>query len=268
MKIKKIEEMEEKIPFLGQIAFGICDISSNPDFFAMMDYSRKNGVIPNYTCNGLEVTENIAQKTADLCGAVAVSLVNKKKSYEAIAKFLDAGMTQCNMHYLLSEETYDEAFEVIDYISKNLKPKGFNAVVFLQYKHKNKKSNYHSVLDVEKYTKLINYCNEKQIAYGFDSCSAPMFLNSIQDDPNNKHLEVLAEPCESGLFSSYIKCYGKFFVCSFAEGEDVWQEGIDVLNCNDFLQDVWLHPRLIKWRERLINNKRECPIYNLSLEGV
>lgn len=270
MILDEFKTIFHKMPkTLTQIAFGICDISSNPDFFAMMDYSRKNGVIPNYTCNGLEVTEDITQKTADLCGAVAVSLVNKEKSYEAIMNFLKAGMTQVNMHYMLSEETYDEAFEVIDYISKNLKPKGFNAIVFLQYKPKGKNSDaFHSVLDVEKYTKLIKYCTEKQIAYGFDSCSAPMFLSSIQDDPDNKHLEVFAEPCESGLFSSYINCYGKFSVCSFAEGEDKWQEGIDVLNCNDFLQDVWLHPRLIKWRERLLDNKRECPIYNLSLERV
>ena len=81
-------------------------------------------------------------------------------------------------------------------------------------------------------------------------------------------LSMMAEPCESGLFSSYINCYGKFFVCSFAEGEDVWQDGIDVLNCDDFLNDVWNHPRLVTWRSRLIENKRDCPIYELALQKV
>jgi len=196
-----------------------------------------------------------------------VSLVNKEKTYDAIKKFIDAGMNQVNMHYMLSEETYEKAFDVVDYISENLK--GFNAIVFLQYKPKGKNSDsFNPVLSVEKYTKLIKYCNEKEVDYGFDSCSAPIFLDSIKDDSSNKHLETLAEPCENGLFSSYINCYGKFFVCSFAEGEDEWKEGIDVLNCNDFMKDVWNHERLVAWRERLLDNKRNCPIYDLSLQGV
>ena len=163
---------------LTQIAFGICDINSNSDFFAMMEYSRENGVIPNYTCNGLEVTTEIAEQTAKICGAVAVSLVNKDKSFNAIEKFIKAGMKQVNCHYVLSEETYDKTFDIIDEIVEKLP--GFNAIVFLQYKHKNPNSPYHSVLDVEKYKRLINYCNEKKINYGFDSCSAPIFLNSIK----------------------------------------------------------------------------------------
>jgi MoaA/NifB/PqqE/SkfB family radical SAM enzyme len=264
MTFDEFKTIFHKMPqTLTQIAFGICDISSNPDFFRMMEYARENGVVPNYTCNGLEVTQEVAQRTADVCGAVAVSLVNKQKSYDAIVEFLKAGMTQVNMHYMFSEETYDEAFSVIDDISENLKPKGFNAIVFLQYKPKGKNADsYNSVLNVAKYSKLIRYCNEKGVGYGFDSCSAPMFINSVQDN----FLETLAEPCESGLFSSYINCYGKFFVCSFAEGEDEWKNGIDVLNCDDFVKDIWNHSRLLEWRERLIKNERNCPIYDLTLD--
>jgi MoaA/NifB/PqqE/SkfB family radical SAM enzyme len=270
MTLDEFKSLLSKMPkTLTQIAFGICDISSNPDFFAMMEHARENGVVPNYTCNGLEVTEEVAKKTASLCGAISVSLVNKKSTYNAIGMFLKEGMKQVNMHYMLSDETYEKAFDVIDDLAEEFMPKGFNAIVFLQYKPKGKNPDaFHSVLDVEKYTKLISYCNEKGINYGFDSCSAPMFLNSIDDFDNKDHLEMLAEPCESGLFSSYINCYGKFFVCSFAEEEDQWQEGIEVLNCDDFLKDVWMNPRLVAWRERLLENKRECPIYNLSMEKV
>jgi MoaA/NifB/PqqE/SkfB family radical SAM enzyme len=266
LTLEEFKTIFHKMPAtLGQIAFGICDISSNPDFFAMMKYAKEKGVIPNYTCNGLEVTKEIAEKTASICGAVAVSIVNKKKSLEAIRKFVEAGITQTNCHYMLSLETYDKAFEIVDELSKI---KGFNAIVFLQYKHKNPKSNFHSVLDVDKYTKLTKYCDEKKIQYGFDSCSANIFVASLKDNPKKEQIETLVEPCESGLFSSYINCFGEFSVCSFAEGEDNWQKGIDVLNCDDFIKDVWNHPRLIKWRERLLENKRNCPIYDLSLKGV
>ncbi len=66
-----------QVKTLGQIAFGLMNISTNPSFFDMMEYSKEHGVIPNYTCHGLDVTKEIAKKTAELCGAVAVSIVNK-----------------------------------------------------------------------------------------------------------------------------------------------------------------------------------------------
>jgi len=174
-----------------------------------------------------------------------------------------------NIHYMLSEETYDRAFKIIDDIASDPRLTKFNAIVFLQYKSKGRNPDrFNSVLDAEKYKKLIKYCDEKKIKYGFDSCSAPIYIKSIQDEENKEQLEQYVEPCESGLFSSYINCKGNFFVCSFAEGEDNWTEGIDVLHCDNFLKDIWYHPRLMKWRERLLDNKRNCPIYNLNFQKI
>ena len=84
MKIKKIEKIKKKIPFLTQAALGITNIGSNPDFFPIMRRSRERGIIPNYTCHGLDVTEEVAKETAELCGAVAVSVVDKEKTYDAV----------------------------------------------------------------------------------------------------------------------------------------------------------------------------------------
>jgi len=265
MTFEEFKIIFKKLPrTVCQIAFGICDISTNSDFFAMMEYARENNVVPNYTCHGLDVTPEVAKRTSELCGAVAVSLVNKEKTYDSIKMFsIDNNMNQCNLHFMLSTETYDRAFKIIDDISSDPRLKKLNAIVFLQYKHKNPKSNYHSVLNVEKYTKLINYCNEKQINYGFDSCSATLFIDSIKDKPNRKELEMMAEPCEAACMSYYINCKGIAFPCSFCED---MVEGIDVLNCEDFLKDVWMSKRSKKWRKKLINNKRNCPIYELSME--
>ncbi len=269
MTFEEFKIIFHKMPFLLQIAFGICDIDSNKDFFRMMRYAKEHGVTPNYTCNGLDVTPKVAKETSEICGAVAVSLVNKEKTYDAIKMFsVDNGMNQCNMHYMLSMETYERAFKVVDDISSDPRLKNFNAIVFLQYKHKNPNSPYHSVLDLAKYKALTDYCEEKGVRYGFDSCSGPIFIESLLDTPDREFVEMFVEPCESGLFSSYLNCYGKFFVCSFAEGEDEWVEGLDVLNCDDFLKDIWHHPRLVAWRERLLAGKRACPIYDLSMETV
>ncbi len=89
-----------------------------------------------------------------------------------------------------------------------------------------------------------------------------MFIESIKDDPNNSYLETMADPCESKIFSYYINCHGIGFPCSF--GEDI-EEGIDVLNCGNFIEDVWNSKIANRWRKKLIDNKRNCPIYELSL---
>jgi hypothetical protein len=262
---------------LTQIAFGIMNISTNPDFFKMMEYSRENGVIPNYTCHGLDVSDEYAKRTSELCGAVAVSVYNKEKSYDSIKKFTDNGMTQVNIHFMIAQETYDRAFEIVDDIATDPRLSKMNAIVFLQLKKKGRGENgFNYIGSVDKYKKLINYCEEKKVRYGFDSCSAPLYFKSMEGTKEYKLATVIGEPCESSCFSSYINCYGDFFPCSFAEGEGDWKEGLSVLNCNDFVKDVWMNEKVKKFRHSLIHSSdvctncvsqkycRSCPIY----EGV
>ena len=73
MRINAIEQIEEVL-FPNQLALGITDIDANPDFWDIMQYTKDHGIVPNYTTNGIGVTEEVAQKTHDLCGAVAVSV--------------------------------------------------------------------------------------------------------------------------------------------------------------------------------------------------
>jgi Radical SAM superfamily len=76
MSIETYIELFKKInvPTLTQIAFGITDINANPDFWHILKWTRDRDIIPNYTTNGIDVTEEVAQKTKELCGAVAVSV--------------------------------------------------------------------------------------------------------------------------------------------------------------------------------------------------
>ncbi|KKM85546.1 hypothetical protein LCGC14_1287930 [marine sediment metagenome] len=256
-------------PTLTQCALGIMDIHTNPDFFEMMEYSRSKGIIPNYTTHGLDVTDEAADKTAKLCGAIAVSLVNKKKTFEAIRKFLIRGITQVNCHYMLCQESYDKAFEIIDEIANDetlfnsdKTRANFNAIVFLQYKSKGRNpDDFHSVLDVKKYQKLMAFCEERSIRYGFDSCSAPLFLESIKGREDEKFLEALAEPCEALCMSYYINSKGIGYPCSFVE--DI-EEGVDVLGCDNFIKNAWYNKISEKWRKKLLKNNRKCPVYNLD----
>lgn len=267
---KNIFDKITKHKFLQQIAFGITSIDTNPDFFRMMEYAKKNGVIPNYTCHGQDVTIEIAKRTAKLCGAVAVSITDRDKSYNAIQMFTDAGMNQINIHFMLSDKTLDRAYHLIHDITSDIRLQKLNAIVFLGYKDKNKKGGQFPV-SPEEYKKLIMYCDSKNIQYGFDSCSAKTYLLAIKDDINFDKKNTFVESCESGLFSSYINVKGEFFACSFSENIGMWKEGLNVLECEDFEKDIWNNPKTIKWRNLLLSsvtdiNKaqcRVCPIYNI-----
>jgi radical SAM protein with 4Fe4S-binding SPASM domain len=123
-------------------------------------------------------------------------------------------------------------------------------------------------MDDSVFDALVDKALTENIQVGFDSCSAGRFLKAVKGSPNYASYETMTEPCESGLFSTYIDVEGTFFPCSFAEGFGDWQEGLDVLNCEDFMKDIWVHPKLVAWRKALIKNTdenkcRNCPLFEV-----
>jgi hypothetical protein len=79
-------------------------------------------------------------------------------------------------------------------------------------------------------------------------------------DEMKEQLLMRSERCESGLFSAYLDCTGKYWHCSFGEGrEDSY--GIDVTKVSDFTKEVWLSQPMMEWRTKLFDLKRECPLY-------
>ena len=269
----------DKMPrTLTQVAFGIGDISGNPDLWKNMDYCRTNGrnyVVPNITINGWGLTDEVARKFAEICGAIAVSRYEPKSiCYDAVKKLTDLGMKQVNIHMLVSEESYDACLEVVRDMKNDLRLEKLNAVVFLTLKQKGRGESYR-VLSQEKYKNLIDFCLLEKIRFGMDSCSAARFLKCVQNSPSFKEFETVAEPCESGIFSSYFNVEGTFFPCSFTEnsvfGNNLnWKDGLSVVDCDDFLKDIWYHPKTVAFRNALIAtakknelNCRECPAFKI-----
>jgi len=264
MTIGSFEDLLRRMPpTLTQIAFGITDVYGNPDFFAMMRHARDKGIIPNYTTHGLDMDEWAANETAEVCGAVAVSVVNKEKTYNTIQQLTDNGMTQVNIHFMLSAERVFSALALVDDIKNDYRLAKLNAVVFLQYKPKGNNTHLFNPPSLREFQTLVDYCDSNGVRYGFDSCTAPMYMRIIEDHPRRAELEQCVEPCESGLFSSYVNVNGDFFACSFCEGEDGWTEGISVFEYDNFV-DLWRLPKLDKWRETLLTNQRACPMYQLG----
>jgi radical SAM protein with 4Fe4S-binding SPASM domain len=261
---------------LTQIAFGIGDIDGNPDLLPILAFTRSNGVVPNLTTNGMGIDEKWARRLATLCGAVAVSHYHiDDVCFDAVERLTNAGLKQVNIHKLLSEETYQDCFNLIDRVAKDKKCEGklskLKAIVFLLLKPKGDRNRLHGIASDAQYKALIDYARVKNVAIGMDSCSAPMVLRNVE-----KEVIPSIEPCESTLFSIYVSVKGEVFPCSFTEGTPGWETGISLTAPGDFLKDVWNGERLTKWRNTLLGSSsgcndcavqshcRSCPVYEVT----
>lgn len=258
-----LDKILESNKCLTQIAFGSgATGEENPDTWKIMDYCREKGIIPNITI--ANITDETADKLVNRCGAVAVSRYeNKNMCYDSVKKLTDRGLTQTNIHQLICEETYDQAIETISNIKTDDRLKYLNAIVFLSLKQKGRAETGFTPLSQDKYKILIDKCFESKINFGFDSCGAMRFSDAIKDRKNKDQLNKMIEPCESGCFSFYINVDGEGFPCSFTDGYETWETGINIINCNDFVKDVWNNQRMIEFRNKLIKCKRNCILYTI-----
>jgi len=101
-----------------------------------------------------------------------------------------------------------------------------------------------------------------------DSCSAMKFMNYYKkygSEEDIKMAEQYSESCESTCFSLYINCEGKFYPCSFIEGESF--EGLDcTIEGLDFISDIWLNKDVQNIRNKILDAKtcgRSC--YNFEI---
>lgn len=250
---------------ITQIAFGIGDINANPDMWKIFEYCRNNGVIPNVTINGAGMNDETFNRLVHYCGAVAVSIYDKELSYDAIKILTNKGLRQVNIHYMLCEETYMKAYEIMNDIKKDKRLVHLNAIVFLSLKPKGRAKNGYTQLSQEKFNDLVKYALDNEISIGFDSCSAQKFLKCIEGTKYENLYNTMVEPCESSLYSSYINVDGMYFPCSFIEKSD-WQTGIDVKTSKNFITDIWNSKKNIEFRERVIKcreNHESCPHFKI-----
>lgn len=273
MTFETFKSILDKMPkTLTQIAFGIGDMNSCPDLEKMFMYCGENGIIPNITINGYGLTDDWVDVLAKYCGGIAVSLYHDKNvCYDAIERLNKAGIIQCNIHQVVAEETLEKCHDLIeDAASDPRLKKHLKAVMFLTLKPKGKRNGMNIVKDVAKYKGLIDHALDVGVQIGFDSCSAPIFLQAMKYDKNFDKYVQMVESCESGLFSSYINVDGVYWHCSFTEDQPGWS-GVNVLEANDFIKDVWMNQETRRFRDKLVNQDnshichdcRLCPVYDL-----
>jgi len=258
---------------LTQVAFGITGIQTNPDFIPMMEYCREIGIVPNFTLSGIDLTDELAEKCAGIVGALAVSAYQKDKDtcYNTVKRFTDLGVTQTNIHLMVSKQTLPFVYEVLTDRLNDDRLKDMNAIVFLGVKPKGRAANGYEPISTKEYRKLIDFCFANHLAVGFDSCSAGKFEAAVKDmdlpEAHKKRLIQHSESCESSLFSSYINTLGEYWHCSFAE-EECGQNKVSVLEADDFVSDVWYSDAVMKFREESIGSMKDgcryCTIFDLD----
>jgi len=260
MTTEDFTKVMDKMPkSLCQIALGIGNVDQ-PNLFDLMDVCIHRGIVPNLTLNGDRMTDEICDKLSERCGAVAVSYYDKDLTFNSIYELATVRkMSQINIHYFLSEETYEQGLQLIDDVQNDPRTKDLNAIVFLSAKIRGnaEKNNYH-ILSQDKYNIISQKALHIDVAVGMDSCSAFKTLISFKDEPNFDSLQNMIESCESTIYSTYINKKGIFFPCSFAQGIGDWSEGINVLECNNFLKDVWHNEKTRKFSCEVVNCRNQC----------
>jgi MoaA/NifB/PqqE/SkfB family radical SAM enzyme len=189
--------------------------------------------------------------------------------FSSVSKLVEEGVRQVNIHQLVSEETLADCIHLIEQVVEDPRLTSLNAIIFLSLKKKGRGKSF-SPLNQEKFNFLLKKAFQKNIRIGFDSCSTFKFLKSVQHTPHIEWFKTIAEPCESSLFSAYINTGGKFFPCSFVEGEKLFPKGLDVISCRNFLEEIWYHPTTNRFRRLILNSElknkfccRMCPQFEI-----
>ena len=265
MSFETFKNVIDKMNFVTQVAFGAdAQGTSNPDLFKMMEYTRKKGIVPNITI--ADISDETADMLAHYCGAVAVSCYdNENLCYDSVKKLTDRGMKQVNIHFMVCQERLEDLYTTFGDMKTDERLDSLNAIVLLSLKKKGRGKKGFTPLTQEQFKEVVDMALMLGIPLGFDSCSARKFEKSIVGHPLEEKFKQLIEPCESfGISSSYVDVHGNYFPCSFCPGtHDDWENGISVIDCDDFIKDIWYSNLLDKWRRKSFAANRNCIIYSI-----
>lgn len=233
------------------------DVNKHEQFEEILKICRKYNIVPNYTTSGLELTDKEVELTKQYCGAVATSMYFADYTYEAIDKFLKAGV-RTNIHFVLGNNTIDRA---IDMLKNNKFPKGINAIIFLLHKNigLGKIDNVLKFDDprVKEFYELIDN-NRFEYKIGFDSCNIPGLMNFT------KNINPMSwDTCEGGRFSAYISSTMKIMPCSFDNQDEKWAVDLNKYT----VKEAWDSSLFEDFRNSFRNSCPSCKNRNDCLGG-
>ena len=254
---------------LSQVALGITGVKSNPYLADMLKWLREYGIVGNLTLTGADLDDEMTDVLCQYCGACAVSCYDKAKDlcYSTIKKLHDTAREKfkrnmsVNMHIVIADFSMTHIMDVLNDI-KDGKVPGLKSVVMLHAKPVGRAKNLDCSLSKENLTKVMKFCLDNDISFGFDSCNG----HNVQDilvEMGKSNLCTSIEPCESARISIYCNVEGKITPCSFVE--HVFEDSsIDLLNGDTKLVDVWATDKMLNGFRNCNKCSTSCPIYALD----
>ena len=270
MTLDEFKKVVKSFPMnLTQVALGITGVKSNPYLVDMLKWLREYGVIGNLTLTGADLDDDMAENLAKYCGACAVSCYDKAKDlcYRTIDKLHTVGKEKCgrdfhvNMHIVIADFSIEHVMSVLEDI-KDGKVPGLSSIVMLHAKPVGRAKNMDCSLSKENLTKVIKFCLDNNISFGFDSCNG----HNVQDilvEMGKSDCCSAIEPCESARISIYCNVEGKITPCSFVE--HVFESSaIDLLNADVKLHEIWAKNPMLNGFRNCDKCSTSCPIYALD----
>ena len=249
----------------NQVALGgRGDPNKHENFKEIIEYARNNNVVPNYTTSGIDLTDDQIE-ISKMCGAVAVSEYRTPVTYEALKRFMDAGV-KTNIHMIFSQPSFDEAVKIL-YGSNPWQANStgkktlvdidrLNAVIFLLFKPAGAGKNLIGMRPTEYqfgiFSSLI-FNSKAKFKVGMDSC----LCNHVLKKSTPTELQKLSiDTCEGARMSGYITPNMIFMPCSFAEKS---QWGVSLRKKD--IEQVWNKSLPFKrFRKMLHKQKDKCPL--------
>jgi len=150
---------ENQKPF--QVALGGGNPNQHPDFIELLKYLYSIKIIPNYTTNGIGLSEDILKATNKYCGGVAVSChPHLEKIWKEAIESLKKYKVKINLHIIISDK---ESIQYLQKIYEQYKDE-IDYFVLLPYsaqgRARNKKINY------DELTKFMKKVDNSKIAFG------------------------------------------------------------------------------------------------------
>lgn len=103
---------ENERPF--QVALGGGNPNQHPDFVKILEMFDSLGIVPNYTTNGMGLTEEVMDATKKYCGGVAISCHPHLEAWwqQAVGKMRMRGI-KTNLHIIISDSESVDKFMCI-----------------------------------------------------------------------------------------------------------------------------------------------------------
>ena len=258
--------VDESKDYVNQIALGgRGSPNEHENFKEIVEYCRKNNIVPNYTTSGFQLTDEQIE-ISKLCGAVAVSDYDHDYTFSAINRFIDAGI-KTNIHFLLSKKSFFKSIGILfgdDVWGGKIKVLGLNAIVFLLFKPQGRGKNLENwSLDVDMMKAFCHGVFDKKLAIvrsargsrfklGMDSC----LVNKVKKSGVHltKREEESMDTCEGARMSVYISPDMRMIPCSF--GGDVYGVPLE----GKSISNVWNSSEIFtSFRETLKKDPACCP---------